>query len=69
MATHAIITPWPLSQGVRTWCGFDAGDGRVSQHLVATTPGAVDCEKCISAMRQAYANLGKWMPDLGTDRP
>lgn len=59
---HALITPWPLSQPLRTWCGRDPDDLR-GQHL-ATKPEAVTCPRCKSAMRDAFATLSTWVPRL-----
>jgi hypothetical protein len=64
MTVHAIITPWPISEGIRTWCGYDAKDERVSADNVASRPEAIDCEQCKRAMQQAYVNLSEWLPGL-----
>lgn len=62
--THAIITPWPLSQGLRVWCGYDAQDPAIRGHMVATTPEKVDCEQCKASMKRALKNLEEWIPGL-----
>jgi hypothetical protein len=63
VTTHAIIIPWPLSQGIRTWCGYDAQDERrIKDDMVASEPMQVDCERCRDAMRMAFANLSEWVP-------
>jgi len=62
MTTHALLTPWPISAGLRTWCGLDRNAKPPA--LIAATPEAVDCERCRSAMRRAYEILGKWVPRL-----
>jgi len=67
MIHHAIIIPWPLSQGIRTWCGYDAGDKAIKEDYVATHPSKVDCEKCIRSMRAAHVNLSEWLPQIGTE--
>lgn len=64
VTSHAIIIPWPLSQGIRTWCGFDCQDDALKGDLVAMAPDKVDCEACIHSMRQALKNLDEWVPDL-----
>ena len=62
--THAIVTPWPLSQGLRTWCGVYASDGRADREYIAYSPEAVTCEQCKRDMRRALAELMKWVPRL-----
>ena len=61
---HAIITPWPLSRGIRTWCGIDCQDERIRGDLIGISPAAINCRQCITAMRQAYKTLGEWVPEL-----
>lgn len=64
MRTHAIITPWPMSQGLRTWCGYDGRHEDLKGDLVGATPQAIDCAMCITAMRLASSTLGEWVPQL-----
>ncbi len=64
---HAIIVPWPISQGLHTWCGYRFDNPEVSGDGVASCPPAVTCKMCIEAMRDAYVNLSKWVPGLVQD--
>lgn len=67
MTTHALLTPWPISSGLHTYCGIRADDERVRGHKVANSPELVDCERCRDAMRTAYDNLSRWVPKLVAD--
>lgn len=59
-----MIIPWPISQGLHTWCGYRFDAPEVSKENVAGDPSAVTCEKCIKAMRDALAQLSQWVPRL-----
>lgn len=59
---HAIITPWPLSKGLMTWCGKKAEE--VGSDLAATSPENVSCEHCRRSMRMAHETLSQWVPNL-----
>lgn len=61
---HALILPWPLSQGLRLWCGYDCSDEAVAGHLIATSPDTVTCPRCRKTMREALASLTEWVPGL-----
>lgn len=63
MTTHALIVPWPLSAGLRTWCALDAAKAP-KEDCVTGSPEVVDCPRCIDAMRRAHANLSEWVPKL-----
>lgn len=69
MKTHALIVPWPISQGLHTWCGYRFDAPEVADEHVASAPEAVTCERCISAMSDALANLTEWVPKLGPRVP
>ena len=64
--THALLTPWPISQGLHTWCGYKHDDERVAGENVAAAPESVTCEECIRAMRLAWNTLGAWITRLKT---
>lgn len=61
---HALIIPWPVSQGLHLWCGYRADHPSVADESVASVPEAVTCKECIRAMRTARANLNNWVPQL-----
>jgi len=62
--THAMVIPWPVSQGLKTWCGYDFGSDEVKDDFLATSPEVVTCPRCAEAMRSALANLKQWVQDL-----
>jgi hypothetical protein len=64
LVSHAIVVPWPISTGLRTWCGYRVDDSRVAGDYIATTPEGVSCRRCAQAMRDALVNLEKWVPGL-----
>lgn len=66
MTTHAIITPWPLSQGIRTWCALDSQDERVRKDNVTSEPDLIDCPTCLSSMKSALDILTKMFPRAET---
>lgn len=61
---HAIVIPWPISNGLHTWCGRRYDDKRVRNDLIASAPEAVTCQHCADAMRHALKNLADWVPRL-----
>lgn len=65
--THALLTPWPLSDGLRLWCGRSASDEDVQGHTVTAKPQNVGCPACRDAMRTAFRSLGMWVPLLPPD--
>lgn len=67
--THAMVIPWPISQGLHTWCGYKFDAPEVSKENVASMPEAVTCEECKRAMRDALALLAKWVPKLSGSTP
>lgn len=64
MTTHALVTPWPISQGLRTWCGYSGEHPVIASDSIATQPEAVDCETCKAAMRKALGTLSALVPRL-----
>jgi hypothetical protein len=64
--THAMVIPWPISQGLHTWCGYRFDAPEVSEENVASAPEAVTCDGCKRAMRTALDQLSQWVPRLGT---
>jgi len=62
--THALVIPWPVSQGLHTWCGYRWDAPEVSGDDVAGDPSAVTCEGCKRAMRDALNNLMRWVPNM-----
>ena len=61
--THALIMPFPVINLV-TWCGHRADSRGVRDDFIADSPEAVTCQRCMEVMREAHANLSKWIPKL-----
>lgn len=66
---HALIIPWPISEGLRTWCGRnwrggDLHDRDLETSVIATDPIGVTCPECARAMRIAATQLIQWVPRL-----
>jgi len=68
MTTHALVVPWPVTQGLVTWCGHSHTDKDLAGDFVASSPDAVTCQRCKVAMRHALKNLEEWVPRLEEDR-
>jgi len=62
--THTIVIPWPISNGLHTWCGRRFDDERICNDHIASSPEAVTCSHCADAMRHALKNLAEWVPGL-----
>ncbi len=62
MTTHVLLTPWPISSGLFTYCGKPAAE--CGDDHVSNKPELIDCEGCKQAMRIAFENLEKWVPGL-----
>jgi len=61
---HGTVVPWPLSEGLRTWCGLGFSDGRLGKDSIAAIPEVINCPVCIRHMRDAKRNLDEWVPRL-----
>ena len=66
---HALIVPWPLSEGLHTWCGYKWDHPRVADGSIASAPEAVTCSGCIRAMQIALSSLECWVPKLQPAMP
>jgi hypothetical protein len=67
-ATHAIIMPFPVANLV-TWCGHRCDSLAVKDDFIASSPQEVTCQRCMEVMREAHANLERWIPRLSTSVP
>ena len=65
---HSILVPWPISEGIRTWCGISATDVRVAEGDISNATERVTCAGCRNAMRQALDSLGRWVPWLEAEQ-
>ena len=63
---HALVVPWPVSQGLRTWCGYSCVHPAVADEDVSSIPEGITCYECRRAMREALRNLNEWVPRLKT---
>ena len=51
--THTLLTPWPITHSIRTWCGYRCSAHELEGQYLACEPEAVTCLACIRAMREA----------------
>lgn len=65
---HAIIMPWPICQGIRTWCGYDCAGEEIKGEFIAAVPENVTCSDCKRAMAEALGNLAQWVPKLRAEK-
>ena len=61
---HALVTPWPISSGLHTWCGCSLSAQQMPHDRIAGAPELVNCPKCIRAMKAALTTLHAWVPRL-----
>ena len=65
---HVFVAPWPVSEGIRTWCGYAADDPRMEGENIALMPETVTCDDCIWAMRRALGSLSEWCPRMSSSK-
>lgn len=64
-ASHILLVPWPISSGIWTLCGIDAGGEHAANQYITGDPTQVTCARCKNAARQMQIWLAEWVPKLG----